>query len=48
MTYVVGAYQFKKMCRQSGVGGCPLNARNFNFSAREALALCDKKIEIWI
>ncbi len=36
------------MRRQSGVGGCPLNVRNFDFLAQVALALCDKKIEIWI
>ena len=45
MAFVVGAYQFKKMCRQSGVGGCPLNARNFNFSARVAVGSAKEKLK---
>ncbi len=30
-------YQLNKRSGKSGVGGCPLNARNFNFSARVAM-----------
>jgi hypothetical protein len=37
--------QLKKKERKSGVGGCPLNARNFNFSARVALGSAREKLK---
>jgi hypothetical protein len=33
------------MSGKSGVGGCPLNARNFNFSARVALDSAKEKLK---
>ncbi len=35
----------KKRSGKSGVGGCPLNARNFNFSARVALGSAKEKLK---
>jgi hypothetical protein len=37
--------QLKKKERKSGVGGCPLNARNFNFLARVAVGSAKKKLK---
>ena len=52
MTFVVDlkstqlANQLKqKRSGKSGVGGCPLNARNFNFSARVAVGSAKEKLK---
>ena len=34
-----------KRSGKSGVGGCPLNARNFNFSARVAMGSAKEKLK---
>ena len=38
-------YQLNKRSGKSGVGGCPLNARNFNFSARVAMGSAKEKLK---